>query len=215
MEAMTFYKSVETPPEWAQKTIGAGRLKGMTDINPQWRIKVLTENFGFCGIGWKYEIKKLWFEDCTPERVVFAEIALFIYDKDSNKWSEAIPGVGGSKMMTKEKEGIHISDECYKMAITDSISVACKQLGIGAGVYSGSKYIPIIEKENVEKEKAELKARDENDLIEFLKEIDTASTRDESIVIYQKYKHLLGNENFDKKMKEIGKKFPAPQPQTK
>lgn len=35
----------------------------------------------------------------------------------------------------KEKAGIHVSDECYKMATTDALSVACKQLGIGADVY--------------------------------------------------------------------------------
>ena len=45
----------KTPPE-AQKRIAAGRLKGMTDINPMWRIKRLTEVFGPCGIGWWYEI---------------------------------------------------------------------------------------------------------------------------------------------------------------
>ena len=37
--------------------------------------------------------------------------------------------------VAKENKGIHVSDECYKMAITDAISVACKQLGVGADVY--------------------------------------------------------------------------------
>ena len=35
----------------------------------------------------------------------------------------------------KEKNGIYVSDECFKMATTDAISVACKQLGFGADVY--------------------------------------------------------------------------------
>ena len=34
-----------------------------------------------------------------------------------------------------QKSGEYVSDECYKMATTDAISVACKQLGIGADVY--------------------------------------------------------------------------------
>lgn len=34
-----------------------------------------------------------------------------------------------------QKNGAHVSDECYKMATTDAISVACKQLGIGADIY--------------------------------------------------------------------------------
>lgn len=36
-----------------------------------------------------------------------------------------------------------MSDECYKMATTDALSVACKNLGIGADIYwkeSKTKY---------------------------------------------------------------------------
>ena len=44
-----------------------------------------------------------------------------------------------------QKNGAHVSDECYKMATTDAISVACKQLGIGADIYwdkDKTKYSP-------------------------------------------------------------------------
>ena len=37
--------------------------------------------------------------------------------------------------MTKEKQGAYTSDECFKMALTDAISVACKALGFAADVY--------------------------------------------------------------------------------
>lgn len=53
----------------------------------------------------------------------------------NGEWSEAIQGVGGSSFVTNEKNGLYTSDECYKMALTDAISVACKALGIGADVY--------------------------------------------------------------------------------
>lgn len=208
MEAIDFYKKVETPPDWALKSIGAGRLKGMTDINPQWRISVLNENFGMCGFGWKYNIVKLWFEDCNTERVVFAEIALYLYDKENKIWSEPIPGIGGSKMMTKESSGIYVSDECYKMAITDAISVACKQLGIGASIYSGSKYIPILEMEADKKKKDEESQRQTEMLDNFLREIDTVSNRDELTKVYNKYKHLKGNASFDNKLKAVGELYP-------
>ena len=52
------------------------------------------------------------------------------------------------------------------------------------------------------------------ELDEFLREIETATNREESLVIYNKYRNLLGNPIFDAKMKLIGKKFPAPKPQT-
>ena len=43
MNHMDIYEAVRTPPQEALKAIEAGRLKGMTDINPMWRIKALTE----------------------------------------------------------------------------------------------------------------------------------------------------------------------------
>ena len=46
-----------------------------------------------------------------------------------------IAGTGGSMFAARQKDGVYVSDECYKMASTDAISVACKQLGIGADVY--------------------------------------------------------------------------------
>ena len=39
---MTLYNAVRTPPPEALKAITGGRLKGMTDINPMWRIKTMT-----------------------------------------------------------------------------------------------------------------------------------------------------------------------------
>ena len=51
MDNMKIYETARVVPDNAKKAISAGRLKGMTDINPMWRIKKLTEMFGPCGIG--------------------------------------------------------------------------------------------------------------------------------------------------------------------
>lgn len=135
---LAIYESVKSVPDHAKKTIIGGRLKGMTDINPMWRIKVLTETFGPVGIGWKYELVKSWLElGAGGEVAAFVEINLYYFDKESDKWSAAIPGMGGSKFITVEKSGPYTSDECYKMAMTDALSVACKALGVGADVYWG------------------------------------------------------------------------------
>jgi len=99
-----------------------------------WRIKALTEQFGPCGIGWTYEITRQWTEPgANGEISAFCNIDLFV--KDGETWSKAIPGTGGSSFIAKEKNGLYTSDECYKMALTDAISVACKALGMGADVY--------------------------------------------------------------------------------
>ncbi len=136
MDHLTLYNKVRTVPEEAKKEIKGGRINGFTDINPMWRIKVLTEQFGPCGIGWYYEIKDRWMERCGEEAAAFVEILLYI--KQGEEWSKPIFGTGGSMFAKKERAGINVSDECYKMATTDAISVACKQLGIGADVYWGN-----------------------------------------------------------------------------
>lgn len=130
---LCLYNTLKKVPESAKKTIQAGKLKGFTDINPMWRIKVLTENFGACGIGWKPEITKQWLE--TYENVVCAFCNINLYVKLNGEWSEPIPGTGGSKYVSQTRNGADVSDECFKMAYTDAISVAAKMLGVGADVY--------------------------------------------------------------------------------
>lgn len=133
MEKMEIYDRVRSVPVEAKKSISAGRLKGMTDINPMWRIKKLTEEFGPCGIGWWTKVTDRWTETIGDETCAFVDLELYI--KVGNEWSKPITGSGGSKLATKERSGVYVSDECYKMAETDALSVACKKLGIGADVY--------------------------------------------------------------------------------
>lgn len=133
MEKMDIYNRVRQVPDEAKKAISAGRLKGMTDINPMWRIKKLTEEFGPCGVGWWTKVTDRWTETVGDETCAFVDLELYV--KVGDEWSKPITGSGGSKLATKERSGIYVSDECYKMAETDALSVACKKLGIGADVY--------------------------------------------------------------------------------
>ena len=135
MEKMEIYDSLKSVPKEFTKKIGAGRLKGMTDIKPQWKIQKLTEQFGPCGIGWKYTIDKQWHENFEGQVVCFVNISLYI--KNDNEWSAAIPGHGGNKLVAREKAGLYVSDEGYKMAITDAIGNAAKYLGVAADVFMG------------------------------------------------------------------------------
>lgn len=136
MENLKIYEQVRSVPAEAKKNIGGGRLKGMTDINPMWRIKKLTEVFGVCGIGWKYEIVEKWIETAMAKDEITANVIINLYIRDKErKWSDPIPGIGGSMLVASEQKGLYVNDECYKMALTDAISVACKALGMGADVY--------------------------------------------------------------------------------
>lgn len=132
-------------PETAKKRITGGHLNGKTDINPVWRIKVLTETFGPIGFGWNVREVERWTNECAGEVAAFVKVELRV--KIGDTWSEPIEGTGGSKLCGKGR-GEGINDEAWKMATTDAISVACKSLGIAADVYFekdayyGTKYEP-------------------------------------------------------------------------
>lgn len=137
------YGKLRKAPDWALRPIAAGRLKGYTDINPQWRYEEMDKQFGLCGIGWKYELTNFQtMPGGNSEIVAFAYINLYV--KQDDKWSDPIPGFGGSMLVEKEKAGLHTNDEALKMAVTDALSVATKMLGMAADVYAGrwdgSKY---------------------------------------------------------------------------
>lgn len=144
MDNLSIYEAVRKVPAEAKREIKGGRLNGKTDINPMWRIKKLTEQFGPCGIGWKYEITRQWLENGAKGEIsAFCNILL--YYKQDGEWSEGIPGTGGSAFVVNEKSGPYTSDECFKMALTDAISVAAKALGVAADVYwqaDSTKYTP-------------------------------------------------------------------------
>lgn len=138
------YIKVSEPPKDALKTIGFGKLKGKFDISPQWRWEILTETYGMCGVGWKYEITNTITQDvqATGETLLFLFVNLYI--KDGDVWSEPITGVGGDYIIQKDKNGIHGNDEAYKMALTDALGNAAKMIGVASNVYrglcDGSKY---------------------------------------------------------------------------
>lgn len=150
---LSTWLAVCRPPETALKKIGGGRLKGMTDINPQWRYKAMTEQFGPVGFGWKYRVTERWEQrDTNGQVAVFVSVALQV--KYKGEWSDDIHGSGGAMLIaeenktdyeTKEKiKTLYLSDEAYKMAETDALSVAMKQIGVAAdiymGMFDGSKY---------------------------------------------------------------------------
>lgn len=134
---MKLYNTMRDVPEKAKKTITGGRLSGMTDINPMWRIEKLTEVFGPCGIGWWYEItsERVLNDEISRQTACFVDINLYVVDPETGVTSHPIVGTGGSMLVTQEKNGPYLSDEGFKMALTDAISIAGKALGLGADVW--------------------------------------------------------------------------------
>lgn len=206
MGNLDLYNKLKVVPSEAIKPIQNGRLKGKSDINPMWRIKTMTEHFGVCGIGWKYVITKQWTETYGTETKAYCNIDLFV--KVDGQWSDAIQGTGGSSEVTMERNGSYVSDECYKMALTDALSVAMKALGVGADIYFekgksmdySSKYA--MQEDLSKTQQQEVKTQQQtaqyhtNDVNEGLNYLSRCVNKDNLIWVVQTYKPLTANPQF-------------------
>lgn len=155
-ENMKFWNTFNQPPKTALKVIEAGRMKGKTDINPQWRYKAMTQTFGPVGIGWKFTIDKSWTEPAAKDEVmVFVNVSVYVMV--DGKWSDAIPGTGGSTLVVSESKGMYNDDDAYKKATTDALSTALKMLGVASDIYEnkwdGAKYRDVEEPKKQEESK--------------------------------------------------------------
>lgn len=138
------FRLMARPPQEALNTIQFGKLKGKSDINPQWRIEALTEVFGLCGVGWYHEILSVDYQDVndTGEKMVYITVGIHVKQEDGT-WSAPVIGIGGDFVIIKDKNGIHGNDEAFQMALTDALGKAAKCVGIANDIYRGkydSKY---------------------------------------------------------------------------
>mgnify|MGYP004615855029 CR=1 FL=1 len=207
MNNLDIYNKAAEVPLHAQKEIKGGKLKGMTDINPMWRIKTLTEIFGPCGIGWYTQIQERWVERDANESIAWVKVALFVKSPETDTWSMPIEGVGGSKQYGKG-QGDGVNDEAFKMAETDAISVACKKLGFGAKIYwekDATKYLSVEDaKPSARKPRAvQAPEQDSGDdeqtsleklaLADALRDVEEAKTPEELTNAWNRWKSAFGN----------------------
>lgn len=223
MGNLDYYNKLKVVPQEALRQIQSGRLRGKHDINPMWRIKAMTEQFGVCGIGWKYVITKQWTETFGSEVKAYCNIDLFI--KVNGEWSDAIQGTGGSSEVSMESKGAYVSDECYKMALTDALSVAMKALGVAADVYfeAGKNIIDIDSKYDTQDSRAAQQPAAQpsqaaqqpaspqyhtNDLNEGLAYLSRCVSKDNLLWVIQHYQPLCSNTQFmqavSAKKKQLG-----------
>lgn len=220
MDNLDLYNKLKVVPQEAIKPIQSGRLKGKSDINPMWRIRTMTEHFGVCGVGWKYVITKQWTETYGTETKAYCNIDLFV--KIDGQWSDAIQGTGGSSEVTMERNGSYVSDECYKMALTDALSVAMKALGVGANIYfeKGKSTMDYSSKYNMQEDLTKTQQQETktqqsstaqyhpNDLNEGLAYLGRCVNKDNLIWVVQHYKPLTANPQFmqavSAKKKQLG-----------
>ncbi|MFB6349442.1 hypothetical protein ACFBZI_08415 [Moraxella sp. ZJ142] len=113
MDNLSLWNKAARVPEQFLKPIGFGKLKGKSDINPQWRLMMMTECFGVVGHGWTYRIVRTWSEPHPNGSLMcFAEVA--VKTKLNDQWGEEFSGIGGSEIIESNKNGLQSNDDGYK-----------------------------------------------------------------------------------------------------
>ncbi len=128
-----------TDPKATKPFARPGGFRG-TQIDPTWRLQMMTEVFGPVGKGWGYE-QMDW---TIAERMVFICAHVWYIDPQTGQTCWTGPQWGGTEML-RRRNGIEApDDECFKMSMTDAVGKCLLQLGLGADIYMGqfddSKY---------------------------------------------------------------------------
>ncbi|NNU70402.1 hypothetical protein G9X67_34695 [Rhizobium sp. WYCCWR 11152] len=142
-----------TDPAHTKKFKRAGGFEG-TAIKPMWSYRMMTEEFGPCGKGWGINQPKFDVVPATEgEILVYCTVSVWYETHDQMAF-----GVGGDKVVGKNKFGLSTDDEAFKKAYTDAVTNALKMIGVGADVHMGmfddSKYVNAVAKEFDEGKKA-------------------------------------------------------------
>jgi len=129
-----------TDPKATKPFQRAGGFRG-TQIDPAWRLQMMTEIFGPVGKGWGYE----QLEWTIAERMVFICCRVWYIDPETGEKFFTGPQWGGTEMVRRSRDGSERpDDECFKMSMTDAIGKCMLQIGLAADIYLGmfddSKY---------------------------------------------------------------------------
>jgi hypothetical protein len=130
----------KTDPKHTKPFKRSGGFQG-TAIKPIWLTKRLTEHFGPAGTGWGMDEPKFQTVPAGEEILVFCTVALWYKTADATPLADStraiVYGVGGDKVMGKNKYGAFTNDEAFKASYTDALSNAMKQIGMGADIHMG------------------------------------------------------------------------------
>ena len=129
-----------TDPKATKPFQRPGGFRG-TQIDPAWRLQMMTEVFGPVGKGWGYE----QLEWTVAERMVFICCRVWYIDPQTGEKYFTGPQWGGTEMVRRNRDGTERpDDECFKMSMTDAIGKCMLQVGLAADIYLGqfddSKY---------------------------------------------------------------------------
>lgn len=129
-----------TDPRATKPFQRAGGFRG-TQIDPTWRLQIMTEAFGPVGRGWGYE----QVEWTVVERMIFVCVKVWYRDPATGTVAWTGPQWGGTELVRRRRDGSEEpNDEAFKMSITDAVGKCLVQIGLAADVHMGqfddSKY---------------------------------------------------------------------------
>lgn len=123
----------KTDPKHTKGFKRAGGFAG-TAVKPIWQTMRLTEYFGPAGTGWGMDEPTFQTVTAGEEILVFCTVGLWYRDGDVQG---KVYGVGGDKVLGKNKYGPFTNDEAFKASYTDALSNAMKQIGVAADIHMG------------------------------------------------------------------------------
>ncbi len=139
----------KTDPKHTKGFKRAGGFAG-TAVKPIWQTLRLTEQFGPAGIGWGMDEPQFQTVNAGEEILVFCTVSIWYHDAASDTRG-TVYGVGGDKVMGKNKYGPFTNDEAFKASYTDALSNAMKQIGVAADIHMGlfddDKYVSATKRE--------------------------------------------------------------------
>ncbi|WP_199235166.1 hypothetical protein [Azospirillum sp. TSA6c] len=142
-----------TDPKATKPFTKSGGFRG-TQIDPTYRLQLMTEVLGPVGQGWGYVEDDLK----ISHDMAFSKVRVWYVPDGASAaqwpegWRETYPANarwtgpqwGGTEMMPERSGKAKPTDECLKMSITDALGKCLLQLGLAADVYMGqfddSKY---------------------------------------------------------------------------
>lgn len=130
----------KTDPKHTKSFKRSGGFSG-TAIKPMWAYRRMTEEFGPCGKGWGVFAPSFEVVNGADGEVLVYCTASIWYEQPG----QMAFGVGGDKVVGKNRHGLTGDDEAFKKAFTDAITNALKMIGVGAdvhmGLYDDNKYV--------------------------------------------------------------------------
>ena len=169
------------------KPITGKPYKG-TSPNPHYVIRCLTEMFGPVGIGFGWEVTAEGFQPLGDEVLHWCRIRFWHGD------GKGFDAYGQTKALMKTKSGMMADEDAPKKSLTDAITKAAAQVGVGANIFLGrwddSRYVASVA---AEYKKAEDKPT-ERDPVAIRDALIKQVTKAESM---DALNAVLGNAKFD------------------